>query len=140
MPRVGVLPACRSASAATAVLATSLPLDSSRSPCRTYEVSPPSCPQPPSLPCTETNHLIPFSTATETESWAEEFFSETLVSAQMPIAMAAAPIKIARTLINLMIVSSPSHGTHLVHWTRPVPQKCPGFTSMPRRQFSGHSA
>jgi hypothetical protein len=48
---------------ATVANATSLPFDSRCSPWRTYEVSPPSCPHPPSCPCTDTSHFAPLSTA-----------------------------------------------------------------------------
>ena len=58
----------------------------------------------------------------KTGSWLDEFFSESVVSAQMPIAMAAAPVTSTRILIDLMIVSSPSRGGQLPLWTPPVPQ------------------
>src|SRR5262249_32760286 len=61
-------PARRSARAAIAVFATSFPVVSSATSRRTYEGSPPSCPHPPSAPCTEASHLAPFSTATLIES------------------------------------------------------------------------
>src|SRR5262249_16883021 len=61
-------PARRSARAAIAVFATSFPVVSSATSRRTYEGSPPSCPHPPSAPCTEASHLAPFSTATLIQS------------------------------------------------------------------------
>src|SRR6185503_3340494 len=63
-------PACRSARAATAVLATSLPLDSSRSPGRAEDGSPPSWPHPPSAPCTDASQRAPLSTAVDIRAGA----------------------------------------------------------------------
>src|SRR5947207_68426 len=70
-------PALRSARAASAVFATSFPFDSRETPWRAFEGSPPSCPHPPSGPCTEASHLAPFSTATMVAgSGATEVFAE----------------------------------------------------------------
>src|SRR5215207_7062869 len=59
-----------SARAATAVLATSLPLDSSRSPGRAEDAWPPSWPHPPSAPCTDASHRAPLSTPVDTGAGA----------------------------------------------------------------------
>ena len=76
--------------------------------------------------------------AEETASWLEGLFTETLVSAQMPIAIAAAPVTSTRIFIDLMIVSSPGRGTRYFVGHR-ARAKVPGASSMPREQFSFHS-